>query len=150
MDMGRILIPGSDEWKFGGKEATRQGGKESQSGLRWCFGVCGLPFSSGRASLLTSNIRKFSSASIAEANDERNRTARWSLGLYRCAIESDDELNAVHVLRLQARVVGEEEIHVGVGGAGQLNGVRRTQGAVGAQGGEDSGGGGVKRDYQRG
>ncbi len=40
--------------------------------------------------------------------------------------EGNDELDALHVLGLQVRVVGEEEVDSGGGSAGQLEGVRRA------------------------
>jgi hypothetical protein len=51
----------------------------------------------------------------------------------RRAVEGNDELNAFHVLRVEAGTIGDEEVDACGCGAGQLNGMQGTKRAVGTQ-----------------
>src|SRR5258708_3896925 len=53
----------------------------------------------------------------------------------RCAVEGDDKLDARDVLRVEAGVVGNEQVNPGRSRAGQLDGVGRAKGTITAQGG---------------
>ena len=50
--------------------------------------------------------------------------------LDRDLVQGDDELNALHLLSLQAPVVCNEEVNLSAGGARQLNGVGCAYGAI--------------------
>ena len=51
----------------------------------------------------------------------------------RCAVEGNDELNAFHVFRVEAGIIGDEEVDAGGRGAGQLNGIGGVKRAIGTQ-----------------
>jgi len=51
----------------------------------------------------------------------------------RCAVQGNDELNTCHVYRVEAGIVGDEEVDSGGCGAGQLNRIRGSKRAVRTQ-----------------
>jgi hypothetical protein len=71
----------------------------------------------GQFSILSSQGRRMGHLLFLLLQTTRTPNSDWN------SLQGHDELNAIDVLALEPLIVGDEQIHARVGGAGQLDGV---------------------------